>query len=133
MIDLLLKNDKLTSLKIIKNIFLIGGIYDLTEIPFTIHNKNNVLSLTEENITTLSPVMLDYTKWTDLNLDIVLFSAEYDSPTFKKQTIQMKSIWEQKYQLKCRYYLLPGCDHFDLVERILDPKFAVTQEVLGSI
>lgn len=133
MIDFLVKTGELASLKIIKNLFLISGIYDLTDFQYTGENKNNILSITEENVMLLSPFMLDYTKWSDLNLDIVLFSAEYDSPTFKRQSIQMKSIWEEKYQLKCRYYLLPGCDHFDIVENILDKKHAVTQEILSSI
>lgn len=123
----------LNSVQIIRHIFLVSGIYDLRDLVHTIVNENDRLSLTEANAIQLSPMFIDYSKWSQLNLKIVLFSAENDSPTFKMQAQQMITIWKQKYNLECEYYFVPICDHFDIIEKIVDPKHILTEVILKTV
>lgn len=76
----------------------------------------------------------NYSQWNQLNLNIIIFSAEYDSPTFEAQSIQLYNILKGEFSLNCKYHFVPVFDHFQVIENILDERYILTQdEVLSTI
>lgn len=102
---------------LIKNYFLISGLYDLREIfrnsPM---DGNGQLKLTEEDVKLLSPVLFEDVCKTHKPLVHVLY-GENDSPSFKGQSRAFArhlatfgfGVKEKQFQ---------NCDHFEIVEEL---------------
>lgn len=117
----------------IQHIFLISGVYDLRQLRHTEINANNMLGLTEENAVQLSPsVAFDFGSWSSLSIAIYVVVAENDSPMFKKQSADFYDKLKVS-GVNTSFRLLSVCDHFDIVERLSDDAFELTQMILKTI
>lgn len=129
MMNALSTSDDPSELKSVKRIFIISGVYNLVDVRRTSVNINNLLSLTDENVSLLSPVHFDYSGWSK-DIQINILAAENESPTFIQQSIDLHSTLKDK--LNCNYKLIGECDHFDIVEKMLELSFEITQMIVTS-
>jgi arylformamidase len=117
----------------LNSIFLISGCYDLQDLRFTeAVNKNNILSLTDNNVQQLSPVYHSFDHLQSLAIQFIVYVAENDSATFKKQS---QNIFEKlnESNLKVDYKLLPELDHFDIVENLSLDDYEITKNIISNL
>lgn len=115
----------------IHSLFLISGIYDLTELQHTSINKDDLLSVDSSNVEKLSPLKFDFKNWSCQQFRVSICVAEHDSPTFIKQSLKlMKRL--NAIEIKTKLCFVEECDHFDIVEKLSDESFELTQELLKN-
>lgn len=131
MIDQLLRNLS-NSLNRLHSIFLISGVYALNDLRETSINCNNLLSLSDANVSSLSPAMFDYSGW-PCNLNVHIFVGQNDSPTFINQSKNLHNLLRDTSKLYSTYTIVPDCDHFDLVELLSDPTYQITKSILSIV
>lgn len=119
------------NLNLIKNYYLISGAYDLRELRKTSINKNNILSLTEENVERLSPLLQKYSHLKAFTAQIHVLVAENESDEFKIQATATKKLL-QNYNVATTLAVLPGLDHFDIVENLKNKNFIITKMILND-
>lgn len=118
--------DKLVS------VFLISGVYDLTDLRRTTVNRNNMLSLDHTNVINCSPIFHCYKHLKRFNIKFYVYAAENDSPTFIKQS-------ENFHQhllcnnLHSKLRIVPVCDHFDIVENLAQSDFEITRKIVKQV
>lgn len=122
-----------TNYNLIKQLYLISGIYDLTELKNTIINENNLLSISNENLSCLSPIKFDYSVWQPFRFSIQIYVAENDSKTFQIQSNDLHKRLREIYQLNSNIQLIEHCDHFDIVEQLTNSNFIITNEIIKNI
>ena len=115
----------------IYSIFLISGIYDVTELQHTSINRDNILSIDTSNVDQLSPLKFNFQNWSRQQFRIKICVAENDSPTFIKQSLKLLKRLEAN-QMKAKLCFIEGCDHFDIVEKLSDVSFELTQELIKN-
>lgn len=116
----------------IHSLYLISGIYDLTELQHTSINEENILSIDASNVNELSPLKFKFNQWSGQQFTVNIYVAEYDSPTFIKQSLKLlKSLEERKLKVSVR--LIENCDHFDIVEKLSDKSFEITQDLIKNV
>lgn len=125
------KTPNIEYLKKIKNIFFVGGLYDLTDITKTFLNA--YLGLTDDRIAALSPLTYDFSDWLKLDIQIFVYAMEIDSPTFIRQSEELYSILKNRYNLNCYFKKFIGFDHLDIMEKFIDPNEEFTTDVLKTI
>lgn len=94
-------------------------------------NKDNLLSITDENVESLSPLIFSYADWGNLEMNIKIYVAENDSPTFKQQARQLQELLGNKFQLSVEFQLIKDCDHFDIVEQLCNKTFDITKSIVS--
>lgn len=116
-------------LRLIQNIYLISGVYDLSEVRFTEQNLNNLLSINDENVAELSPLTYDFTifKCNSL-LNIQIFVGADESPVFIKQSEILS-----KLILNSKFNLLHSYDHFNIVEKFCEIDYQLTASIINDI
>lgn len=119
------------NLNLIKNYYLISGAYDLRELRKTSINKDNILSLTEENVESLSPLLQKYSHLKACAAQIHILVAENESDEFKTQATATKKLL-QNYNVATTLAVLPGLDHFDIVENLKNKNFIITKMILND-
>lgn len=130
MIDSLLESSS-ESLRI-HSLYLISGIYDLTELQHTSINKENLLSIEASKVDQLSPLKFNLKNWSDQQFSVNIYVAEHDSPTFIKQSLKLLRMLDEKKQ-KVKIRLIENCDHFDIVEKMSEESFEVTQDLIKNL
>lgn len=128
MIDQLLRTSP-NSLNRLHSLFLISGVYDLKDLRETSINCNNLLSLSDANVTSLSPAMFNYSGWPN-NLNVQIFVGQNDSPTFITQSKNLHNLLRDTSKLCSTFTIVPDCDHFDLVELLSNPTYQITKSIL---
>lgn len=131
MIRRLAQEPEIKYLRKVKHIFLLCGLFDLTDVPKTLFNKK--LKLTFKSAAAVSPLLFDYSDWKKLDVKIYVYAVENDSPTFIRQNKQLFLILKNLYNLKCSYKLMKGFDHFNIVEEIVNPLHGLTIDILKTI
>jgi len=58
-----------------------------------------------------------------------MYVAEHDSPTFISQSFKLSERL-QEGDLKVKINLIDNCDHFDIVEKLSDVTFQITQDLI---
>ncbi|XP_012539117.1 kynurenine formamidase [Monomorium pharaonis] len=117
--------------KLLKEIILISGVYNLKPVANVSHGK--VLDLTEKEINTFSISTLDEAKDRRISgLKVVVTVGDDDSPAFidesRKYTQKIISIVDN-----VEYLLLQDIDHFNIVEKLLDPNYYLAKLILQSL
>lgn len=130
MISAFAKGSEIEYLKKVTNVFLLAGLYDLTDVPKTLFNNN--LKLRNESALALSPLTYDFSDWSKLTFQIHVYCVEIDSPTFIKQSEELYSILKNKYHLNCLYKEYKGFDHLDILEKSNDPSNEFTKDILKT-
>lgn len=127
---------KNTNLELLKSIFLISGIYDLNELRYAKSvNDNNLLSLTNKNVTELSPLYFDFAQWkSNEKFTINIYVAENDSPAFKQQSKMLYALMKTFGDIEQNifYRLIDDCDHFDVVENLCDGSFEIMKDIIDG-
>lgn len=102
---------------LVKDIYLLSGVYDIKPLQFTnAVNKNNLLGLCEHDETNISPI---YDRLQSINLvtNIYVHVGSDESNEFKKQSIDyFEKLKKTGY--KCMFRLITDCDHFQIVEEL---------------
>lgn len=118
----------------LKDIFLISGIYDLTDLRTTSINTNNLLALNDDNVAALSPITFDwYAAVNDNGGAIHIFVGENDSPTFIRQSRALHRRLEATTKIPTKYALVPECDHYDIVEHLCRENYQITKTIRENI
>lgn len=115
----------------IHSLFLISGIYDLTELQHTSINKENILSIDSAKVNELSPLSINYKNWPNQKLRINVYVAEHDSPTFIKQSLKLVKRLEAS-GLDVKFAFVEKCDHFDTVEKLSEASFELTRDIIAG-
>ncbi|XP_055849412.1 kynurenine formamidase [Episyrphus balteatus] len=122
----------LPNANLIKDIFLISGIYDLREMRQTnAANPNNVLSLDEESAKRLSPALLEFSK-SAVNIKIHVIFGEHDSEVFKKQSTEFFKQLE-KQNLALEYSEVMDHDHFTIIEELRNSESSIMNFILKKL
>ncbi|XP_018355516.1 PREDICTED: kynurenine formamidase [Trachymyrmex septentrionalis] len=116
---------------ILKEIILIGGIYNLK--PITNTSFAVALKLTDEEIKKFSISTFDEAKDRRItNLKVIVVVGDCDSPAFidesRKYAQKLISIVDN-----VEYLLLQDIDHFDIVEKLLDPNYHLAKLILKCL
>lgn len=114
------------SCALIKNIYLISGVYDLKPLLETYINEPVKLQ-TKEAIE-LSPLQQTF-KNISSNATFNVIVGEYESPAFIEQS---KLFYEKLIGLKhgANIEIIDAVDHFNIVENLNNEDFAITQKII---
>ena len=120
-------------LKIIKNIYLISGVYDVSELRNTqCANRDNLLSITDQNVEALSPLKQNFDHLKSLNVTFDAFVGGDESPTLQRQTREFVAHLKQT-KLHANFHLMDGLDHFNIVEKLSEINYDITQTIIGNL
>lgn len=130
MINTFLNKDPLKTVNI-HAVYLISGIYDLTDLQHTIINKGNILTIDATNVNQLSPLQFDFNKWPNQRFHVKIYVAEYDSPTFIEQSFKLFELFQVK-RLLVDFRLMNKCDHFDIVEKLSESSYEIIHDIISD-
>lgn len=129
-LSMLAKERRLPNRELLKALYLLGGIYDLTEARFCDYvNANNLLSITDQNVNKLSPFLQDFSHLKDENIKINVFIGDYDALGLQQQglalfaKLSVEGVKTDILTAKC-------FDHFDLVTKLREPDCFLTKKIL---
>ncbi|XP_011695491.1 PREDICTED: kynurenine formamidase [Wasmannia auropunctata] len=116
---------------LLKEIVLIGGIYNIKPVIDTSYGEN--LKLTDEVIKAFSIIDLNEAKSRRISgLKVTVTVGDCDSPAFvdesRKYAQKMISIVDN-----VEYLLLQDIDHFDIVEKLLDSNYHLAKLILNCL
>lgn len=115
----------------IDSIYLISGVYDLTQLQHTTSvNQDNCLSLNDDNVDQLSPLKFDYTKWAKQRINVNIYVGQHETPTFIKQSMEMFHRFVNGFRVRMRFIL--DHDHFNIVENLCQKSYELTQDILSE-
>lgn len=118
---------------LLKHIYLISGVYDLSELRKTdAVNRENLLSITDENVNELSPIKQNFTHLQKYDLTFDAFVGGDESPTFQKQTREFVAHLKRE-KLHANFKLMEGLDHFNVVEKLSEINYEVTQKIINNL
>ncbi len=114
----------------IDSIYLISGVFDLTDLQYTTVNQDNILSIDNSNVDQLSPLKFNLTEWSTKlqQIKINIYVGEYETPTFVKQSMEMFLRFTKGFRVRMR--VVAGHDHFNIVEDLSRKKYELTQDIL---
>lgn len=101
-------------------VFLLSGIYDLTEARYAEEiNKGNLLGITDENVSELCPFQANHSHLVGVGVHVSVIVAEFDAPGLVKQGNEMfaKLIDEG---VRSELLVAKSFDHFELVTEPTD-------------
>lgn len=103
---------------LIRAVFLLGGIYDLTEARFAdVVNKDNLLGITDENVSELSPFQEDYSHLAEERVLVSVIVAEFDAPGLVNQGNEM-AVKLNEQGAHSEILVAKAFDHFELVTEL---------------
>lgn len=113
---------------IIKEVFLVCGLYDATYLPNS--SLNEILKLSEEDAKSVSPQFMELTVPTHIKFYII--TVENESPLFIAQSRDYyKKL--QDSSLQSNFLLYEGQDHFSVVENLTEESYELTQLLIKTI
>lgn len=121
---------------IVRSIYLIAGVYDLSELRYSnAINPNNILSITDANCRKLSPYFFDYTAWTAITSGtefiVHLYIGDSDAPNLANHTNEMHNILTRN---RCanELIILNDFDHFNIVEQLSNGKHEIVAAIVSE-
>lgn len=118
-------------LHLIRTLYLIAGIYDLTELRFTDTNEQNIFGLNDESTIRLSPMFFQFDQWHNIDVDIKIVLDEFDAPKFDQQNRQICDIFMEN-ELKVELIMMPDLDHFNVVEKLSEEEYELTRIIIND-
>lgn len=120
-------------LKLVKNVYLISGVFDVSELRHTKSaNRGNLLSITDDNVDALSPIKQSFDRLKSYSITFDAFVGGDESPTLQKQSREFVAHLKQT-KLHANYHLMDGLDHFNIVEKLSEINYDITQKIIGNI
>uniref|UniRef100_A0A7G3AHR6 Putative kynurenine formamidase n=1 Tax=Lutzomyia longipalpis TaxID=7200 RepID=A0A7G3AHR6_LUTLO len=112
---------------LIQDVYLLSGVYDIRELRHTkAANNGNILSITDDNVVTLSPALADYGHLAGTSAHFTVVVTENESQSYKKISQDMKDALAKGTE-NVKLILLPNRDHFDIVEQLNDKDAELTK------
>ncbi|XP_058815891.1 kynurenine formamidase [Topomyia yanbarensis] len=122
-----------SKIQLIKHLYLISGVYGLDELRFTqAVNADNLLGLDDATTISLSPMQMSYQHLSNLGIKFHIYVAEHDSSVFKQMSIDLNKHLD-RYGITSDLHILPGLDHFDIVEKLSEKNFVITSQILENV
>jgi hypothetical protein len=119
--------------KIVKNAYLISGIYDLKELKDTkCANRDNLLSLNDLNVTPLSFINANFHDLKEFSMKFFLFVGGDESLTLQQQSSDMMKHLSS-FELKTFFKTIENLDHFNIVEKLSKNDYKLTKSVLSNL
>ena len=119
--------------KLIKNVVLISGIYDLNELKdVKCANRDNLLSLDSSNVDSVSPAKQTFDHLNNFSIKFFLFVGSDESPTLQQQSNNMKDILGSS-RLNAEFREVENCDHFNIVEKLSESDYEITKIIVSNI
>lgn len=115
----------------IDTIYLISGVYDLSELQFTNNNEHNILSINDGNVDRLSPLKFDFTEWQRQQITIRIYVGQFESPTFIRQSLELY-LKLSNVTSGINIQVVQGYDHFQIVEDLSLGSYDLIKQVTGS-
>uniref|UniRef100_A0A1B0CQ19 Putative kynurenine formamidase n=1 Tax=Lutzomyia longipalpis TaxID=7200 RepID=A0A1B0CQ19_LUTLO len=118
---------------LIRGVYLLSGVYDIRELRHTkVANNGNILSITDDNVVSLSPSLADYGHLAGTSAHFTVVVTENESPSYKKISQGMKDALAKGTE-RVKFILLPNRDHFDLVEQLNDKDGELTKILIEDL
>lgn len=118
---------------LIKNIYLISGVYDVSELRSTkVVNRNNLLSITDDNVVALSPIKQKYDHLKGFGITFNVYVGSDESPTFQKQSREFVAHLKMA-KLHANFHLMNDLDHFNIVEKLSEINYNITQTIISNL
>lgn len=129
---------------IVKSLYLISGVYDVSEARYmpTV-NPNNILSLDENNVLRLSPILFEFDKWaavatrnaataTAAATAIHMFVGTNDAPKLVGQAYCLERLLAFNRYPNYDLVVMENIDHFDIVENLSKADFLITKKIIDE-
>ncbi|KAM5135116.1 kynurenine formamidase [Mantella aurantiaca] len=114
-----------------KGALLVSGVYDL--LPITYTYVNDAIKMSQEVAIRNSPMQLTpLLKNNAGNCHMIIVVAEHDSPEFHKQSLEFFQSLKD-LGLAVSYQQVRDADHFDVIERLSQEGYVLTQLLLEMI
>lgn len=118
--------------KLLKHVYLISGIYDVSELRHTqAVNRENLLSITDDNVNELSPIKSNYGHLSKYDINFNFFVGSQESPTLQKQTREFVALLK-KEKLQAKFHSMEDLDHFNIVEKLSEINYDITQTIINN-
>lgn len=111
-----------------KGAFLLCGIYDLLPLIQTEYNIN--FKFDEASARAASPLLQKLSAAKDTIFYVV--AAEHDTPAYVENSRRFTE-YLLSLGIKSNFVLLENVDHFDIIERLIDPEFELTKLIINVI
>uniref|UniRef100_A0A182PJ14 Kynurenine formamidase n=1 Tax=Anopheles epiroticus TaxID=199890 RepID=A0A182PJ14_9DIPT len=138
MLDQMFQNAVGDELHLLKDVYLISGVYNVQELRYTKSvNKDNLLGINDANAKRLSPLYASYDHLRSVSeqgggLRFHVYVAEHDSDVFREMSTKMSELL-RSFGLKSDLSVLPGLDHFDIVEKLTSLDYTITSAILAGV
>jgi arylformamidase len=137
LITYLFQNEMISRLgdkfKLLKKIYLISGVYDVSELRKTkAVNRDNLLSIDDGNVEILSPIKHSFDHVKNYNVSFDAFVGGDESPTLQKQTREFVAHLKQA-KVHANFHLMEGLDHFNIVEKLSEINYEITQTIIKDL
>uniref|UniRef100_A0A182QFV9 Kynurenine formamidase n=1 Tax=Anopheles farauti TaxID=69004 RepID=A0A182QFV9_9DIPT len=134
MLDQTFQNAVGEEFSLLKDVYLISGVYNVQELRYTASvNKDNLLGINDTNAKRLSPLFTNYDHLRSATgLRFHVYIAQHDSDVFREMSTKMNEHLKT-YRLNSELTVLPNLDHFDIVESLASTDFAITTAILDGI
>ncbi|XP_020605898.1 kynurenine formamidase-like [Orbicella faveolata] len=114
----------------VRGMFLISGVFDVLPILGTY--ANDVLKLDEESAARLSPQRILMKMSPTICCPVRVVVEEHGSPEFIRQSKEFADILKS-YDVQASFLELPGVDHFDIIENMMNPEDYLCKEILKIV
>lgn len=111
---------------IIKGATAISGLFDLAPFPYTFLQPK--LQLTWDQVLRNSPIL----RLPDAAPPLLVAYGEVETDEFKRQSEEFLEAWRAK-GLECERLVLPGKNHYDVIDGFLDAGSPLCSAVLGQM
>lgn len=119
--------------KLLKNIYLISGVYDLSELRNTKSvNRDNLLSIDDGNVEALSPLKQSFDHLKSYNIVFDAFVGSDESPTLQRHSREFIAHLKLA-KLQANFQLMEGLDHFSIVEKLSEINYDITQKIINNL
>lgn len=119
--------------KLVRNIYLVSGVYDVSELRNSKSaNRDNLLSITDANVDALSPIKRSFDHLKNCKITFDAYVGSEESPALQKQTREFVAHLKQA-KLHANFHLMEGLDHFNIVEKLSEINYDITQTVIKNL
>jgi len=119
--------------KLVKNIYLISGVYDVSELRTAKSvNRDNLLSIDDGNVEALSPLKQSFEHLKSYNVVFDAFVGGDESPTIQRHSREFIAHLKQS-KIQANFHLMEGLDHFDVVEKLSEINYDITQKIIKNL
>ncbi|XP_053667140.1 kynurenine formamidase [Anopheles marshallii] len=117
-------------LNLLKDVYLISGVYNVQELRYTRSvNNGNLLGINDDNAKRLSPMFANYDHLRSTGIKFHVYAGQHDSDVFRDMSSKMNDRLKS-FGLSSDLNVLPNLDHFDIVEHLASSDYTITKAIL---